>query len=657
MVRRRSLLVFLAGLLVRLIYIAQIRHTLTFDVPLVDGANYFRLATAIAAGDLLGGHSVFWQPPLYPYFLAALFSVFGPRMLPVTIAQAALGSLSAVLVYRIGRRVFSERAALCSAGVIVLYGPLIYFDAQPLIPVLHIALVLAGLLLLLRAAGIPGPEEAPLRAWSLAGLAWGLAAVATPNILLAAPVAAVWALRELARRDNATARTALVPVALLLAATLAPVALVAARNLAVSGELVPISSNGGINLYIGNNPGYDRTIRIRPGGEFERLAQEPENLGITRESDKSWYFAERALRFIRQYPGPALRLTLRKTLDLVAGREIPRNEDAYARRRDSSLLSLLLWRFGISFPFGAVAPLAFAGALIPSGRGSGAAAEAGAAERRRAGRALLLLYAAAYGASIVIFFPTDRYRLPLVPVAALFAGRVLGSPVAGLKRAVVVATLLLGLVLFNLDAFEPGERHPEEEALNRAYALRVKGRPEEARVEYRRAIAFNPARVDAYNALAVMAAEEGSWEEAARLYGTVLEIAPDFVEVRHSLGQAYVALGRKEEARREWEIAVNLAPGAGLALADLCLSFRDDGAFAAAEPYCESAVRARPDLAETHFAMGILARATRRTDLARRELEEAARLFPRDSPGRRRAETILLRMREAGGKSAGETGE
>ena len=656
MVRRRSLLVFLAGLLVRLVYIAQIRHTLTFDVPLVDGANYFRLATAIAAGDLLGGPRVFWQPPLYPYFLAALFSVFGPRMLPVAIAQAALGSLSAVLVYRIGRRVFSERAALWSAGVIVLYGPLVYFDAQPLIPVLHVALVLAGLLLLLRAAGIPGPDDdAPLRAWGLAGLAWGLAAVATPNILLAAPVAAVWELRELGRRGHATARTALVPAALLLAGILAPVALVAARNLAVSGELVPISSNGGINLYIGNNPGYDRTIRIRPGGEFERLAQEPENLGITRESDKSWYFAERALRFIRQYPGPALRLYLHKTLDLVAGREIPRNEDAYARRRDSSLLSLLLWRFGLSFPFGAVAPLAFAGALVPWG--SGAAAEAGAAERRRAGRALLLLYAAAYGASIVIFFPTDRYRLPLVPVAALFAGRVLGSPVAGLKRTVVVATLLLGLVLFNLDAFEPGESHPEEEALNRAYALRVKGRPEEARIEYRRAIALNPARVDAYNALAVMAAEAGSWEEAARLYETILEIAPDFVEVRHSLGQAYVALGRKDEARREWEIAANLAPGAGLALADLCLSFRDDGAFAAAEPYCAGAVRARPDLAETHFAMGIQARATRRTDLARRELEEAARLFPRDSPGRRRAERILLKMRQAGGTSAGETGD
>src|SRR5207245_6714826 len=126
-------------------------------------------------------------------------------------------------------------------------------------------------------------------------------------------------------------------------------------------------------------------------------------------------------------------------------------------------------------------------ALIPWG--SGAAQDGCAADRRRAGRALLLLYAAAYGASILIFFPTDRYRLPLVPVAALFASRVLGSPVADLKRTALVVTLLLGLVLFNLDAFEPGERHPEEEALNRAFALRVKGRPEEARIEYRRALA------------------------------------------------------------------------------------------------------------------------------------------------------------------------
>src|SRR5262249_19765943 len=115
---------------------------------------------------------------------------------------------------------------------------------------------------------------------------------------------------------------------------------------------------------------------------------------------------------------------------------------------------------------------------------------------RRAGLRLLLFYAAFYALSVVVFFPTDRYRLPLVPVAALLAGRFLADGWDALRRPRVLAALLCGVVLFNLDAFNPGESYPEEEALNRAYALRTKGRAEEAREAYQQAIALNPHRID-----------------------------------------------------------------------------------------------------------------------------------------------------------------
>src|SRR5882672_9097088 len=479
MSRRWPLWVFMAAWVVRLAYVAEIHKAPYFDVPLVDGANYFRTAAAIASGDLLGGPRVFWQPPLYPYFLAALLSVLGPRMGAIYGVQGAIGALSCVLVYFIGRRLFSERAALWAAGIMALYGPLVYFDAQPLVPVVHLMLALAGHLLLLRAADARAPSAR--RDGLLAGLGWGLAAVATPNILLAAPVGAVWLLR----------RSRSAPALLFLAGVAWPVALVAARNLAVAGEPVLISSNGGINFYIGNNPDYERTIRIRPGGEFERLAQEPENLGIVGERAKSRYFAERARAFLTEYPREAARLYARKAVDLIAGREIPRNQDAYAYRSYSWILAALLWRGGLAFPFGLVAPLALAGALLPGSK---------------EGRALLLGYAAAYAVSILLFFPTDRYRLPLIPVAALLAGRLLGESRAVWKRLPVIAALLLGLVLFNLDARARGESSPEEEALNRAYALRMKGRTEEAKEEYRGSITLNPGRIDPYNSLAAMAA-------------------------------------------------------------------------------------------------------------------------------------------------------
>src|SRR5206468_1189853 len=100
-----------------------------------------------------------------------------------------------------------------------------------------------------------------------------------------------------------------------------------------------------------------------------------------------------------------------------------------------------------------------------------------------------------------------------------------------------------------------GETFPEEESLNRAYALRMKGRREEARAAYLSAMAINPGRIDSYNSLAAMAAEEGRWDEARERYAQILGIAPEFADVRRNLGEA----GRKgggesgEKVRRREE--------------------------------------------------------------------------------------------------------
>jgi len=109
----RAVFVFMLAYVVRIVYVLQIRHMPYFDVPLVDGPNYFRMATAIASGSLAGGHEVFWQPPLYSYFLALLFVTVGTRMEAIYAVQAAIGSLSCVLVYAIGRRLFG-RAPPCA---------------------------------------------------------------------------------------------------------------------------------------------------------------------------------------------------------------------------------------------------------------------------------------------------------------------------------------------------------------------------------------------------------------------------------------------------------------------------------------------------------------------------------------------------------------
>ena len=75
-----------------------------FQHPLVDAEVYDELARRIAGGD---GYPlpVFATNPFYPYFLAGFYTIAGPLVRPVVLFQLLLGTASAFLLYRIGRRI------------------------------------------------------------------------------------------------------------------------------------------------------------------------------------------------------------------------------------------------------------------------------------------------------------------------------------------------------------------------------------------------------------------------------------------------------------------------------------------------------------------------------------------------------------------------
>ena len=62
-----------------------------------DARGYDQWAQRLAGGDWIGT-DVFYQAPLYPYFLGVVYAIAGHDLLAVRIVQALVGSLSAVLV-------------------------------------------------------------------------------------------------------------------------------------------------------------------------------------------------------------------------------------------------------------------------------------------------------------------------------------------------------------------------------------------------------------------------------------------------------------------------------------------------------------------------------------------------------------------------------
>ena len=68
--------VALLALVVRLVYVWQISQAPFFTLRIGDADAYHQWALRIASGDWFG-EGAFYQAPLYPYFLAVLYSVLG----------------------------------------------------------------------------------------------------------------------------------------------------------------------------------------------------------------------------------------------------------------------------------------------------------------------------------------------------------------------------------------------------------------------------------------------------------------------------------------------------------------------------------------------------------------------------------------------------
>ena len=108
---------------------------------------------------------IFYQEPLYPYFVAAIFAVCGDHPLAVFIVQSALGLAGVILIYAIGNRLFGETVGLLSALLMIGAPTLLIFDA---ILVRESLVIVAGLLIVFlmnRARGVAG--------WASTGVATG----------------------------------------------------------------------------------------------------------------------------------------------------------------------------------------------------------------------------------------------------------------------------------------------------------------------------------------------------------------------------------------------------------------------------------------------------------------------------------------------------
>ncbi len=341
-----------AAFAVKLVVLVQLwNHQLLQPHGELDTAYYVTLSQRVATEGLLAPIGAFFVSPLYVYFLAAVFAA-GGSLLAAQLVQIALGAAAVGLLFATTRHWFGERAALVAAGLAILTGIFAFNEVLILQSALDPFLVSSVLYALTRTMAGGGTG-----AFAAAGASLGLLALNRPNALVfAVAAAAVVFVSEW--RDGRIKRGAVLVTALL-----AVLAASAARNYAVSGDVVLIASHGGLNLYIGNHDRADGTYTPVPGitpsiagqaGDSTRVAESSTGRRLS-PGEVSSYFAWRAFDWMAGHPADALRLWIRKIRILLNRVDVPLNYSyAFYARESFSFLRVLAIGPWLLLPLGLV---------------------------------------------------------------------------------------------------------------------------------------------------------------------------------------------------------------------------------------------------------------------------------------------------------------
>lgn len=571
---------FAVVLALRVIAHADLGRDLAISMPILDGRWSLDQASRIADGEIWG-KSPFFMAPLYPHLLVPFSTFFADPVAPIRALQIVVGLLTWLMAVLFAWKRIGPGAAVAAGWLLALAGPPILYENLLLVDP-WISLILITLLWFDPSRGGRGRAV-------LAGALAALAALGRPSYLVLAPV--VW-LRILLSRPEVTKRGAPSPSKMKLlfaslagwAVILAPIAL---QNAGSGAPGTLVSTNGGINLYLGfhdeSRGGFSMPpeLLVQEDPTGQRAAAFMTGRSVT-PAEASRFWMRRAVDWIFENPGRALLLELRKLGLWLGAREQPQIEVFPVLR---SRHTVLRWA---PLHFGWFVALGLLGLFTEWRRRE---------FWRRWGFWVGILSVCLL--TSLATFAVGRFRLPAWGLLSLPAGAgiafMVESARRGLAKRLLYALVAVGLVLL-LTAIMPSanltraaahfhhslaQRHltigEAEAALDevdkarsldpdvpfldhtRGAALASLGRRDEAIKAYLRSISRGP-HPKTYQNLGTLYGQMGRHEEALRYLEKAAQIRPDDPALLTDYGVALWENRRFEEAREVWLRALKRNP-------------------------------------------------------------------------------------------------
>ena len=302
-----ALIIFLVALALRLGY-ALPQPATHWDE---DEIVYLTIARNFVDGEglILTPYRKAAFPPLYPLFLAGLLRT-GISIFPaVRVIQSILGAVSCLLLMGITRLVFSTEnksgtidAGMIAAGFMAIYPVLVCYCARLMTETLFVFLILSSIYALLKSL-----QPSHRFVWLfIGGAITGMGILCRPTLLPFIALVIAWLTIVPSEKSQffKSVLFFLIPIILVIFPW-------EVRNYRVFDKIIPITSAGGANLYIANNPvstgeavGYRALMEA---GVFH-LGEDEDEIEYNR------FYRDKAVALIKDNPGRFVYLAFKRLL-------------------------------------------------------------------------------------------------------------------------------------------------------------------------------------------------------------------------------------------------------------------------------------------------------------------------------------------------------
>ncbi|NOY87948.1 MAG: hypothetical protein GXO93_00980, partial [FCB group bacterium] len=421
------LIVLLIALVIRLIYLKLYHNLPDWNQLTVDNYYHHNWAISLIKGNIFGD-TTYFRAPFYIYCLAIGYKIFGISLWTGRILGLMVGLLSILFTYKIGKKVFYSKVGLIAALIQSFYPICIYFESELLLDPLFTLLLQVSVYYFLK-----WWDDRTFENIFLCGIFLGVASITRPTALIIIPVIIVF-IFLLLKAFQRTYKHSLI----LLLGTFLIILPIFLRNIIVAHDPVLIASQGGINLYIGNNEAADGVSAILPEPlgfnwriqQITHIAEVEEHRSLKPGEVSSFWF-HKAVSWITTHPRRFMQLYGQKLYHNFSNREISNNRDLKYFFKKIPLLGDNPLSFGIIFAFAVV------GFIYQSHRNKKAI--------------FLIVIILFYVIVTSIFFFSSRFRLPLIPFYIILASFMVYQIPSLLKKR--WSTLLLLLLFLYVTAF------------------------------------------------------------------------------------------------------------------------------------------------------------------------------------------------------------